>query len=175
MVCAIEHSLKFRLHSQEQRLTLHEIVKQTDETYTTFSFKDLEEEEDKGLVKILLQNKFPKYYLTSKKLPAFLESALGTFLTNSTEDVELSVVLPPAPASPVDKRTAIYLVVNKNTHTLLKTCTDSLHLLGYKMWVIPLSKANPDMNESMVQSDELNKIGALTIRISKSSSSKSPS
>ena len=140
MECLPDKLLKLRVHSNTDRITLHEIVKQvTFDLYTTFCFKDIVNDPSKELMKIYLEFKFPTAYLTEAKLPELLNATIGRFIKND-EEVELTVVLPATRGFFRKKKChLVYIALDNKTWSYLKTCSTDIHLISYKMWMVPMN------------------------------------
>ena len=90
-----EKALKIRVHSEADRITVDEIVKKcTLSIYTTYCFKDINNDQDKQIMKLYLERNFPEKYLTIKHLPSLLTASMGKYLKGE-EEVQINVILPP--------------------------------------------------------------------------------
>ena len=153
-------TLRLRVHTQQERLTLGEVVKRaTNGIYETFCFKDLEEGTE--LIKIKLPKNFPQYFLTKAKLPTLISQTLGKYLANQTSETEIQVLLPPSLTR--DKfNMGIYIAVDSKTYALLKTGAKTLQLVSYKMTMEFLSKKEEKPDETTTAATHL---GSLKIKI----------
>ena len=159
--------LKFRVHSKVDRLTLHELITRvTKGTYSTFSYNDLDDDE-MGVIRLKTDNRFPAKYLTAEKLPELLKPTLGKYLKNQANRTEISVILPPAILAHEPRMIFIYIAVDKDTYTLLKTCNKKIQLVSYTLWIELVNKRLQG-NEATEVREQLesnsNKLGTINIK-----------